>query len=55
MKKEYKVTVCQLPAEDIKKWNELAVPVWEKIAKKSPMCREWVELQKNWMKWRGYL
>jgi TRAP-type C4-dicarboxylate transport system substrate-binding protein len=55
MIKEWGVKRVVLPPEDLENWREMAVPIWDEVAKANARSAEWVSLTKDWMKWRGYL
>jgi len=55
MMADWGVQIIDLPKEDRDRWTAMGNDLWEEVAAKSPRAREWVDLLKEWMKWRGYL
>jgi TRAP-type C4-dicarboxylate transport system substrate-binding protein len=55
MKKDWGIEEITLPEEDMAKWYKMGESIWATYAAKNARAKEWIDIQKEWMKWRGYL
>ena len=53
IKEQGKVEVIELSAEDVKKMQKAAEPLWDEVAKKSPECAKAVEMLRSFQKSLG--